>query len=61
SLAQSVEQLTFNQLVGRSSRPRPTISIYFSGLLSHAILSKNDVYSFFMFTTRVTQIENVNR
>ena len=25
SLAQSVEQLTFNQLVGRSSRPRPTI------------------------------------
>ena len=25
SLAQLVEQLAFNQLVGRSSRPRPTI------------------------------------
>ena len=32
-LAQPVEQLTFNQLVGRSNRPRPTIFSFVSTLL----------------------------
>ena len=32
SLAQLVEQLAFNQLVGRSSRPRPTIYLKLKSL-----------------------------
>ena len=34
SLAQPVEQLAFNQLVGRSNRPRPTIFQFFPGNVS---------------------------
>ena len=37
SLAQLVEQLAFNQLVGGSSPPRPTISLALAGLLAVSV------------------------
>lgn len=38
SLAQPVEQLAFNQLVGRSNRPRPTISLKYYSIKYYSIL-----------------------
>jgi hypothetical protein len=39
ALAQLVEHLTFNQVVGRSSRPRPTtFSLYINSLRVYLVL-----------------------